>query len=150
MAFAHVIFHSTSPLCCIIFRKSGSHTHLFTKFHPAFPPAGEWGGPGPQKPCVSRVVSRKVVALRSEVVSCLITGQVIMGRCNAVPEGVTSVEGEAKDSITKFLFSCFCACMYLWAYTCCCACVEFRTTWRNLFSLSTMWSPGLLVSALTH
>lgn len=48
------------------------------------------------------MVSREVVALRSEVVSYLITGQAIMGRCHAVPEGVTSVEGEAKDGITKF------------------------------------------------
>lgn len=48
------------------------------------------------------LVSRDVVALRSELVSCLTTGQVMMGHCDAVPEGVTSVEGEAKDGITKF------------------------------------------------
>lgn len=102
MALAHVIFTAPSPFAALYSRKvDPPHTHFFTKFHPAFPPAGEWGGPGPHKSRVSRVVSREVVALRSEVVSYLITGQAIMGCCHAVSEGVTSVEGEAKDSITK-------------------------------------------------
>lgn len=120
---------------------------MFTKFHPAFPPAGEWGGPGPHKSRVSRVVSREVVALRSEVVSCLTTGQAMLGRCDALPEGVTSVEGEAKDSILIFVCMCMYVSMGIRMLLRMCGLQD--NLWESVFSFYHV-GPSLLVNALTH